>query len=140
MLINGKKKDTELYIKILFVKVNSKLIMCMWINIYFGEGKESGVCLVTKSWITLFVTPWTVGHQAPPSIGFLRQGYWSGLPFPSPGDLPYPGIELSSPALEVILYCWATREAQRNHKKLLILDVLRGACGKRFAVSWKTIF
>ena len=47
-------------------------------------------------------TPWTVTYQAPPSMGFSRQGYWSGLPFPSPGDLPDPGIEptsLASPAL-----------------------------------------
>ena len=46
-----------------------------------------------------FATPWTVAHQAPLSRGFLRQEYWSGLLFPSPGDLPYPGIELSFPAL-----------------------------------------
>ena len=46
-----------------------------------------------------FVTPWTVAHQAPLSIGFSRQGYWSGLPFSSPGDLPDPGIESISPAL-----------------------------------------
>ena len=42
------------------------------------------------------VTPWTVSHQAPLSMGFSRQEYWSGLPFPSPGDLPNPGIELAS--------------------------------------------
>ena len=47
----------------------------------------------------LFVTPWTVAYQAPPSMGFSRQEYWSGLPFPSPGDLPHPGIEPGSPAL-----------------------------------------
>ena len=46
------------------------------------------------------VTPWTVAHQAPPSMGFSRQGYWSGLPFPSPGDLPDPGIEPRSPTLQ----------------------------------------
>ena len=45
----------------------------------------------------LFVTSWTVAHQAPPSTGFSRQEYWSGLPFPSPGDLPNPGIEPRSP-------------------------------------------
>ena len=44
--------------------------------------------------------PWTVAHQAPPSMGFSRQEYWSGLPFPSPGDLPDPGIEPRSPALQ----------------------------------------
>ena len=49
--------------------------------------------------VQLFVTPWTVAYQAPPSMGFSRQGYWSALPFPSPGDLPNPGIEPCSPAL-----------------------------------------
>ena len=44
--------------------------------------------------------PWTVAYQASPSMGFSRQEYWSGLPFPSPGDLPGPGIEPGSPALE----------------------------------------
>ena len=46
-----------------------------------------------------FVTPWTVTHQDPLSLGFSRQEYWSGLPFPSPGGLPHPGIEPLSPAL-----------------------------------------
>ena len=41
--------------------------------------------------------PWTVAHQAPLSMGFSRQEYWSGLPFPSPGDLPNPGMEPVSP-------------------------------------------
>ena len=46
-----------------------------------------------------FVTPWTIAHQAPLSIAFPRQEYWTGLPFPSPGDLPDPGIKPASPAL-----------------------------------------
>ena len=45
-------------------------------------------------------TPWTVAFEVPPSMGFSRQEYWSGLPFPSPGDLPNPGIEPMSPALQ----------------------------------------
>ena len=49
------------------------------------------------SCVRLVTTPWTVAHQAPPSMGFSRQEYWSGLPFPSPGDLPDPGIEPRSP-------------------------------------------
>ena len=49
--------------------------------------------------IGLFATPWTVAHQVPLSLEFPRQEYWSKLPFPSPGDLPDPGIELMSPAL-----------------------------------------
>ena len=46
------------------------------------------------------MTPWTVAHQAPLSMEFSRQEYWSGLPFPSPGDLPDLGIEPGSPALQ----------------------------------------
>jgi len=48
--------------------------------------------------VQLFATPWSVAYQAPPSMGFSRQEYRSGLPFPSPGDLPDPGIESGSPA------------------------------------------
>ena len=51
------------------------------------------------SHVQLFVISWIVAHQASPSIGFSRQGYWSGLPFPSPEDLPDPGIEQGSPTL-----------------------------------------
>ena len=51
------------------------------------------------SHVRLFATPWTVAHQVPPSMGFFRQEYWSGLPFPSPGDLPNPGIKPGSPTL-----------------------------------------
>ena len=52
------------------------------------------------SHVRLFETPWTVAYQAPPSMGFSRQEYWSGLPFPSPGDLPDPGMEPRSPTLQ----------------------------------------
>ena len=48
----------------------------------------------------LFATSWTIAYQAPQSMGFSRQEYWSGLPFPSPGDLSNPGIEPVSPALQ----------------------------------------
>ena len=58
------------------------------------------VCVKSLSRVRLFVTLWTVAHQAPPSMGFSSQEYWSGLPFPSPGDLPDPGIEPRSPALQ----------------------------------------
>ena len=51
------------------------------------------------SHVQLFVTPWTIAYQDPLSMGFSKQEYWSGLPFPSPGDPPTPGIEPGSPAL-----------------------------------------
>ena len=58
------------------------------------------MCVLSR--VQLFATPWTVAHQAPLSMEFSRQEYWSGLPFPSLGDLPDPGVEptsLAPPAL-----------------------------------------
>ena len=75
------------------------------------------VCSIAKSCLTL-ATPWTVASQAPLSMGFSRQEYWSGLPFPLPGDLPDPGIEPVSPAapaLETLSLNYRTgREVQAN--------------------------
>ena len=56
-------------------------------------------CVKSLSCVRLFVTPWTVAYMAPLSMEFSRQEYWSGLPFPSPGDLPDPEIKPASPAL-----------------------------------------
>ena len=68
--------------------------------------------LVTQSGLTLFVTPWMAARQAPLSMGFPRQEYWSGLPFLSPGDLPNPGIQPLYPALVGrFFYYWAPRES-----------------------------
>ena len=64
--------------------------------IYLGSG--GGGELVAKLCLTLAI-PWTVARQSPLSMGFSRQKYCSGLPFPAPGDLPNPGIEPMSPAL-----------------------------------------
>ena len=65
--------------------------------------------------VRLFATPWTAAYLAPLSMGFSRQEYWSGVPFPSPADLPDPGIKPMSPAWQAILYHWATREALGSH-------------------------
>ena len=54
--------------------------------------------------VRLFATPWTVAHQDPLSMGFSRHEYWSGLPFPSPGDLPDPGINPGLPHCRQTLY------------------------------------
>ena len=61
--------------------------------------------------VQLFVAPWTVDCQAPLSMEFSRQEYWSGLPFPSPEDLPDPGIEPGSPALQADFFT-TMKEAQ----------------------------
>ena len=81
------------------------------------------------SCVRLFVTPWIVAYQAPPSMGFSRQEYWSGVPFPSPGDLPDPGIEPGSPALE------ADALPKSRHKQLLIREV-RGCRSKGKVVTY----
>ena len=68
------------------------------IFVYFSNYE---MCVLSLSVVSNSVTPWTAAHQAPLSMGFSRQEYWSGLPFPSPGDLPNPEIEPGSPALQV---------------------------------------
>ena len=55
---------------------------------------------ILDNFVQLYVTPWSEPHHAPLSMKFSRQEYWSGLTFPSPGDLPGPGIESGSPALQ----------------------------------------
>ena len=67
------------------------------------------LCVLSHVW--LFETPWTVAYQTMLSMEFSRQEHWSGLPFPTPGDLLNPGIEPVSSALQVDFYHWATREA-----------------------------
>ena len=69
-----------------------------------SRGSEK-VKVKSLSRVRLFATPRTVAHQSPPSVEFSRQEYWSGLPFPSPGDLPNSGIEPRSPHCRQTLYC-----------------------------------
>ena len=73
--------------------------ICPWKNDVICKNTNLEYCLVTKSCLAL-ATPWTVACQAPLSMGFPRQEYWNGLPFPSPGDLSDSGIEHVSPALQ----------------------------------------
>ena len=69
--------------------ISESRVLCIWWKIYRS-----------LSHVQLFATLWTVAHQAPPSMGFSRQEYWSWFPFSSPGDLPDPRIEPRSPALQ----------------------------------------
>ena len=85
-----------------------KPALCPWeaanspeYNIHYGGRLTKVRVCLTLGCVWLFATPWTAAHQAPPSMGFSRQEYWSGLPFPSPGDLLDPGIQPRSPALQV---------------------------------------
>ena len=79
--------------------------------------------------VQLFVTPWIIAHQAPLSMGFFRQGYWSELPFPSLGYLPDPGIEPMSPALASRFFTtsdtWEASNVLINLKKELRKTVPR---------------
>ena len=68
--------------------------------------------------VRLLATPWTAAHQAPPSMGFSREEYWSGLPFPSPGDLADPGIEPLSPALAGSFFTTEPKSMLLSHVQL----------------------
>ena len=96
--------------------------------------------------LQLFAAPWTVAYQAPPSMGFSRQEYWSGLPFPSPGDLPDPGIELGSPAFQADALtsvppgkmrkrCWERLKAggERDDKRMKWLDGITNSMDMSFS-------
>ena len=79
-------------------------VKCAGRRVTQGSGALTGARrrgeVKSLSRVRLFATPWTVAYQASLSMGFSRQEYWSGLPFPSPEDLPDPGIKPRSPALE----------------------------------------
>ena len=95
-LCDGSHKDT----------VSDKDLMRHFVCFAFSQSEKSlqilkkAVCALSHSVVSdTLVTPWTVAHQAPLSMGFPRQEYWSRVPLPSPGDLSDPGIEPKSPAL-----------------------------------------
>ena len=95
---------TLMVIEELFIIVQKyKHLRCLseaeWINkmCYIHKVK---VKVKSLSRVRLFANPWMVTYQAPRSTGFSRQEYWSGLPFPFPGDLPNPGVKPGSPALQ----------------------------------------
>ena len=75
-----------------------------WAAISFSNAWKWKVKVKSLSRVRLLATPWTVAYQAPPPMEFSRREYWSGVPFPSPGDLPNPGIEPRSPALQADVY------------------------------------
>ena len=83
------------------------------------------VC-VSLSVMSSSVTPWTIGHQAPLSMEFSRQEYWSGLQFPSAGDLPHPGVKHRSPALQADSTIWVTRNANTSRESSPPLRLILG--------------
>ena len=93
------KRESRYYI----INYNFKILKGMYVSNYIVKSLWSEVKwseMKSLSHVRLFVTPWTVAYQAPPSMRFSRQEYWRGLPFPSPGDLPNSGTEPGSPALQ----------------------------------------
>ena len=76
---------------------NGQTFRCK-INTLWGCNAQHGVLAQLLSYVRLLETPWTIAHQAPLSMEFARQECWSGVSFPTPGDLPNPGIEPVSPA------------------------------------------
>ena len=83
------------------ILIEPKLKIC---NLNFSKiiKRNLCICFIVRyfSCVQLFATPGMVAYLAPPFMGFSRQEYWSGLPFPSPADLPKPGIKPGSPALQ----------------------------------------
>ena len=94
------QKFTKLFYLFWFF-VQQKLLVDVANNLIHAEFNFVCVCVCQSlSHVRLFATPWTVAHQVPLSMEFSRQEYWSGLPFPSPRDLPHSGIESGYPALQ----------------------------------------
>ena len=77
----------------------------------------------SRAW--LCATLWTVACQAPPSMWILRQGYWSGLPFPSPGDLPDPGIESATLMFPVLAGKFFTTSATWEARSIVQIDIMQ---------------
>ena len=73
--------------------LKSRISVCVCVCGCVCVCARARACALFLSRVLLFLTPWTVAHQTPLSMEFSRQEYWNGLPFPTPGDLPYPGME-----------------------------------------------
>ena len=84
-----------------------------WVAITFSNACKWNVIVKSLSRVWLLATPWTAAHQAPPSMGFSRQEYWSGVPWPSPQPTDWTWVCCSSSTGRGSLYHWATWEAQQ---------------------------
>ena len=98
---NGIKKG-KAFQKVLLEKKSRRHSIILWKDAFIGVWW--GVCVKVKPWVTQSCLsrcgPVDYSRPAPLSVGFSRQEHWRGLPFPSPGDLPYPGIKPGSPAVQ----------------------------------------
>ena len=121
--------------------LNPGLPHCRWILYQLShKGSprtlERVVVVQSLSHVRLFAIPWTVVLQAPLSMRFSRQEYWSGLPCPSPGDLPNPGIEPGSPALQANSLLIQSKEEMIDKKVCLVSTERRVLCHNDALISF----
>ena len=133
------------------------LLTKLWVFSCFLYNMSLKVKVKSLSRVQLFATPWTVAYQASPSMWFSRQEYWSGLPFPSPGDLPDPGIKPRSPALQadaltseppgkpynmsLVAFFWSQVSHLHNNlvpSHILFSCLICQAIPCSFALTWKS--
>ena len=109
-------------------------IPCHWVT----WEVDKAIKVKSLSCVRLFTTLWTVAHQAPQSMEFSRQEYWSGLPFPSPGDLPNPGIEPGSPTLQADALPSEPPGKPPDKAMLQIISNFRGCSYFWFSLSFQS--
>ena len=99
IILSGRSQSPKYMHVSIHIYIFHKGKICIYIYVYTCMYAYMLLLLFSHEVVSNFsVTPWTVVHQAPLSMGFSRQEYWSGLPFPSPGELPKPGIKPASSA------------------------------------------
>ena len=113
-MVHGYRRHRELYPLISFTLWRDFLVKARWVI----DSSCLLLLLVTKSCLTL-CTPWTVACETPLSMGFPRQEYWSGLPFPTTGNLPHPGIKLEFDQFQLILITlhWQAHSLPLSHQR-----------------------
>ena len=102
---------------------NLPLIRLSWLRMF---SFVLSLCAKLRSRVQLSVTLWTIAHQAPLSMQFSKQEYWSGLPFPPPGELLHPGTETVTPALQADSLPLSPRGAPREREELAVQGWARG--------------
>ena len=123
---NLNKRDLPISIKNQYCFLRSFLVLNNNRKLLFANNLMKAYALCVLGRIQLFATLWTIAHQAPLSMGFPRQEYWSGFPFPPSGDLPYPGIKSTTPVSPALTTGFFTTSATWESQRALgiVLKVL----------------
>ena len=117
VLFEGKEGTFTGMFTVIYIYVHTHIYICVCVCVCVWDTKTNSYCfLLAELYTTLLWPPWTLACMDPPSTGFPKQDYWSGLPFPSPWDLPNLGIEPVSISCfhKQALYHWATWEASKT--------------------------